>query len=99
MIEVWAGPDDFAFERDRELWRLWIKQNVTTTPYFVDAHNTDAYKAVITFADDHWDIIFRLKAPEYISEALVECNESWILGKLGHERFCKRVSRDNRATA
>lgn len=81
MIEVWAGPDDYSFERDRYLWRMWIKQNITTTGFRVEADADDAYKGNVIFDDERLDIIFRLKAPEYIDAALVDCSEPWILGE------------------
>lgn len=83
MVEVWAGPDDYSFERDRYLWRMWIKQNITTTGFNVMSHSDDAYKGTIIFDDERLDIIFRLKAPEHITEAAVDCSEPWILGETG----------------
>lgn len=83
MTEVWAGPDDFAFERDRYLWRMWIKQNVTTIGFKVSGCEDDAFKAIVTFDDSQMELIFQLTAPEYIQPHLVEANEPWILGADG----------------
>lgn len=78
-IEVWAGPDDFAFERDRYLWKMWVKQNITRSGYSVIAHKDDAYKAIIVFDDPKWEMIFKLKAPEYIDASMVICDEPWVI--------------------
>jgi hypothetical protein len=83
MIEVRAGPDTFQFEYDRYYWTMWIKENVTRVGFTVNAHPTDAYKAIVTFKDPKWEIIFQLTAPEYIHSSLITLQEQWYLGMNG----------------
>lgn len=80
-IEVWAGPDDFTFERDRFLWIQWIKQNITPAGFRVLAHPTNAAKAIVKFENKKWNLIFQLKAPEYIEPSMVRVEGHWIIGK------------------
>lgn len=81
-VEVWAGPDDYTFERDRHLWKLWIKQNLPNCgPFVVKAHPERADIALIIFEAEKWNDIFILKKPEYIEPSMVEIGEPWILGE------------------
>ena len=80
-IEVWAGPDDFAFERDRCLWLNWIADNIVPAGFTVNAHPNDAYKAIVTFDDPKWNTIFQLKAPQYINDYTPKHTRHWRLGQ------------------
>lgn len=83
MIIVNAGPDDWAFERDRYYWRMWIKYNITPTGFEVNAHATDSFKAIVTFKEPQCELMFALKAPEYITAPLVPYKDEWVLGATG----------------
>ena len=80
-IEVWAGPDDYAFERDRFLWLHWIAENITPTGFTVDAHPEDAGKAIVRFEDPKWETIFLLKAPEYVHGYMIKHARPWYIGQ------------------
>lgn len=63
---------DYEFERDRHLWKLWIKQHITNTEPFVVKPAEEADKALVIFEAERYNTIFLLKAPEYISWRMVK---------------------------
>jgi hypothetical protein len=83
IVNVNAGPDDFTFERDRYLWRLWVRQHVTSSGFEVHAHPTDAYTAQIYFEDEKCATLFLLTAPEFVKTYMVEFDIEWTLGYTG----------------
>ena len=84
-IEVYTGGDDFAFERDRFLWRVWIHENVTTTGFKVSAHFTNAERAIVHFDDPEYLSLFALTKPEYVTSDHIKHPGAytWDLGDSG----------------
>jgi len=77
MLTVICGNGgDYEWERDKFLWRTWIEQNVTLTGFDI---GTDmlcaADQASIIFDDPAFEIIFKLKAPMWISFRDVDLTE------------------------
>lgn len=85
MVEVYTAGDDYGFECDRYFWRLWITQNITETGFDVQAHNTNAERAVVLFDDPQLELLFLLKAPQYIEVGMIKRDPTkhWILGESG----------------
>ena len=78
-VVVYCGNGgDYEFERDRNLWRLWVKQNITSDHFIVIPHE-DADKAIIVFEASKWVTIFRLKSPEFIMPHMVLPNGLWMI--------------------
>ena len=66
-VDVICGNSgDWEYARDAYRWAMWIERNITDTKFEIRCHG-DADKCTIYFEDDGFDIIFKLKAPRYIS--------------------------------
>ena len=69
MLTVMCGNGgDYEWERDKFFWKTWIQQNMTITGFDIGMHDTCAADQVcIIFDDPEFEIIFKLKAPQWIS--------------------------------
>lgn len=68
MLVECGNGGDWEFERDRFLWELWIKQNMRLIDFsVVCTERCDAFHAEIIFGNVDDEIVFKLKAPSYIT--------------------------------
>lgn len=67
MIILYCHPGDYEAMRDRYFWTIWIKHNVTATDYWLHFDKLDAEQILLEFKDPAYEIIFKLKAPHYIT--------------------------------
>ena len=67
MITLYCAPGDYESMRDKYFWTIWIKYNITTTDYWLHFSRTAADEILLKFSDPGYEIIFKLKAPQYIT--------------------------------
>lgn len=77
MLTVICGDGgDWEWMRDKYLWTIWIKQNVTLDGFdMVSDMLCRADEARVIFNDPLYEIIFKLKAPQWISYEDVDLSE------------------------
>lgn len=71
-LKIYCPPGDYEAMRDRHFWSLWIKHNITPTGYWLHFSMKNAEELLLIFRDPAHEIIFKLKAPQYITFELVE---------------------------
>lgn len=63
---VCGNGGDYEYYRDHYYWTLWIKENIINDAFIIKAA-VEADQAIIYFDDNQLDLIFALKAPQYIT--------------------------------
>jgi hypothetical protein len=59
---ICGNGGDYEYVRDAFYWEMWIKKNMGPISFRITPHK-EADKGIVTFEDDSFDIIFRLKVP------------------------------------
>lgn len=63
---ICGNGGDYEYQRDAYYWDQWVRKNMGPITFRIIPHK-DADKGILTFEDESLDIIFKLKAPQWIS--------------------------------
>ncbi len=63
---VCGNGGDYEYYQDHYYWTMWIKNNIVADKFDIKP-GKEADQAIVYFDDNQLDLIFALKAPQYIT--------------------------------